>query len=81
VILFNKPRIHGVQALADISHWALCCHSNETRALIANRPNSAQLKGTRYHFTSYIRVRAVVRECGEGQTDTQMPVTNIHGEP
>jgi len=27
---------------------------------------------------SYIRVRAVVWECGEGQTDTQTAVTNIH---
>jgi len=27
---------------------------------------------------SYIRVRAVVWECGEGQTDTQVGVTNIH---
>jgi len=26
-----------------------CCHSNETRAPIANPPNSAQLKGTPYH--------------------------------
>ena len=35
-----------VQALADISRSALCCHSNETRASIANPPNNAQLKGT-----------------------------------
>jgi len=28
---------------------ALCCHSNETRALISNPPNSAQLRGTPYH--------------------------------
>jgi len=27
---------------------------------------------------SYIRVRAVVWECGEEQTDTQMAVTSIH---
>jgi len=26
-----------------------CCHSSETRALIANLPNSAQLEGTSYH--------------------------------
>ena len=28
---------------------ALCCHSNETRAPIANSPNSAQLGGIPYH--------------------------------
>jgi len=68
------------------THWhfafMLCCHSNETHAPIANPPNSAQLRGTPYHPPSYIRVRAVVWECGEGQrdrhTDTQMRVTNIH---
>ena len=42
-----------------------------TRAPIANPPNSAQLGGTPYHSSSYIRVRVVVWECGEGQTDTQ----------
>jgi len=31
-----------VQALADISRSALRCHSSETRAPIANPPNSAQ---------------------------------------
>jgi len=39
------PGIERVQALADISRSALCSHSNETRALIANLPNSAQLEG------------------------------------
>jgi len=37
-----------VQALADISRSALCCHSNETRAPIATSPNSAQLGFTPY---------------------------------
>jgi len=60
-----------VQALADISRSALCCHCNETRAPIVNPPNSAQLEGTPYHSPSYIRVRAVLRECGEGQTQRQ----------
>jgi len=55
-----------VQALADISHSALYCHSNETIAPIANPPNSAQLEGIPYHSPSYIRLRAVVWECGEG---------------
>ena len=42
-----KPAcIERVQALADISLSALCCHSNETRAPIANPPTCAQLEGT-----------------------------------
>jgi len=56
-------------SLPDISRLALCCHSNETRALIANLPNSAQLEGTPTIPPTYIRVRAVVWECSEGQTD------------
>jgi len=59
---------------------------NETRAPIANPPNSAQLEGTPYHSPSYIRVRAVVWACGERQahrqtdrqTHTQTRLTNIH---
>jgi len=82
----RKPGIHRVQALADIWRSALCCHRNETRVPIANPPNSAQLEGTATIPPSYILVRAVVRECGEGQTDTQTDththrrtaVTNIH---
>jgi len=57
-----------VRALADISRSALCCHSNETRAAIANPPNSAQLEGTPTIPPTYIRVRAVVCECGQGLT-------------
>jgi len=38
-----------VQALIDISRSTLCCHSNETHALIAHPPNSAQLEGIPYH--------------------------------
>ena len=41
-----EPGIEQVQALADISRSALCCHSNKTRAPIANLPNTAQLEGT-----------------------------------
>jgi len=78
----DKPGIERVQAHADISRSALCCPSNETRAPIAYMPNSAQLGRTPYHSPSYIRIRAVVWECGEGQTDrhtdTQTAVTNIH---
>jgi len=47
-----KPGTERVQALTDISRSALCCHSNEIRALIANLPNSAQLEGTLYHSTN-----------------------------
>ena len=47
----------------------LCCHSNETRAPIANPPNSAQLDGTITIPQALIRVRAVLWECSEGQTD------------
>jgi len=60
-----------VVPLADISRSALCCHSNETRAPIANPHNSTQLQGTPYHSPTYIRVRAVVWKCDEGLTNTQ----------
>ena len=62
--------------------FALCCHSNATRAPIANAPNSAQLGGASTVPPSYIRVRAVVWADGRGQTDrqtdTQTRVTTIH---
>ena len=58
-----------VQALADISRSALCCHNNETRAPIVNLPNSAQLEGTCTIPPCYIRVRAVLWECSEERTD------------
>ena len=45
---------------------------------LQNPPSNAQLEGTPYHSLTYIRVQAVVRECGEGQTDTQTAVTNIY---
>ena len=32
-----------------VTGFALCCHSNATRAPIANPPNSAQLGGSLYH--------------------------------
>jgi len=64
------------------SAFPLFCHSNATRAPIANPPNSAQLWGSPYHSPSYIRVRAIVWACGRGQTnrhtDTQTRVTTIH---
>jgi len=64
--------VKRVQALADISCSALCCHSNETRAPIANPPNSAQLEDTPTIPPTYIRVRAVVWAVGMRRgTDTQ----------
>ena len=61
--------MHQVQALADILHSALCCHSNETRAPVANLPNSAQL-GAPIPFSQVSSDR---------KTDavTQMCATNI----
>jgi len=58
--------------------FVLCCHSNETRAPTANPPNSVQLGALPTILPSYIRVCAVVWECGDGQTDTRTRVTNIH---
>ena len=77
-----QPGIRPVQALADISRSGLCCLSNETSAPTANPLTSAQLEGTPNIPPSYIRVHAVVWECGKGQTvrhtDTNTTVTNIH---
>jgi len=46
-------RSHYVVILRDgrklVLGFALCCHSNATRAPIANPPNSAQLGGRLYH--------------------------------
>jgi len=47
----------------------LCCHSNETRAPIANPPNSGQLKGTPY-YTPKLHLGPFVWECSEEQTHT-----------
>jgi len=41
----NQQRAHTLRKLG----FALCCHSNATRAPIANPPNSAQLGGSLYH--------------------------------
>jgi len=55
-----------------------CCHSNETRAPIANPPDSAQLEGTAYHFPKLHPVRAVgMRRGTDRHTDTQTAVANI----
>jgi len=74
-----KTGIQRVQALADISHSAIWCHSNETRAPIANPPNSAQLEGIYYHSPNIHLGSCSSVGCSEGQTtDTQTAVSNIH---
>jgi len=70
--------------LITVLRFALCCHSNATRAPIANPPNSAQLGAASTTPPSYIRVRAVVWAYGHGQTHRQIDtcrqtrVTTIH---
>jgi len=44
-LITNQQRAHTPCKLG----FALCCHSNATRAPIANPPNSAQLGGSLYH--------------------------------
>ena len=56
-----EPGIDRVQALADISRSALCCHINETRAPIANPPKNAQLEGTPYYSPKLHPGRPVTR--------------------
>jgi len=53
----DKPSTERVQAFADISRSALCCHSNETRASIANPPNTAQLEGKARLWLVYITTK------------------------
>jgi len=45
----NKARQRAITSSRYISRSALCCHSNETRAPIANLPKSAQLEGNPYN--------------------------------
>jgi len=56
----------------------LYCHNNETHAVIANPPISAQLEGTPYHSPNLHLSPCSMWECGKGQKDTQTHVTNIH---
>jgi len=64
----EQSGIERVQTLADISRSALCCYSNETRAPIAQ---SCTTNGHPLPFPKLHWGRAVVWECGEGQTGTQ----------
>ena len=67
----TTPGTEPVQALTDISHSVLCCHSNKTvhrlqiHTIVHNKRAPSTIPPT------YIRVRAVVWECGEGQTHRQ----------
>jgi len=69
--------IEQVQALADISCSALCCHSNGTRALVANLPNTAQLEGTTYHSAKLHLGPCSSVGMWQG-TDTQTAATTTH---
>jgi len=60
----------GGLPLGSATHF-YCCHSNATRAPIANPPNSAQLGASPTTPPSYMRVRAIVQACGREQTLTQ----------
>jgi len=76
-----QPGTEWVQALADISRSALCCHINETRTPTANPPNSAQLRGHPTISPSYIRACALCSSVGmqrRTDTDTQTAVITIH---
>jgi len=44
-----RPECGGPGGLLLGSAFPLCCHSNATRALITNPPNSAQWGGSPYH--------------------------------
>ena len=75
------PGIEQIQALADISRSAVCCHSNETRTPITNLPNSARLEGTSYHSSNLHPdpcSSVGMRRGTDRQTDAQTTVTNIH---
>ena len=66
----TEPATDRIQALADISRSAPYCHSNETRAPIANPPTSAQLEGTSTIPPSYNLVRVGRRQRTNRQTQT-----------
>ena len=65
----RKNRYSKYKHLLKFRVWCYVVIYNKTRARIANPPNSAQLEG--HPIRSYIRVHAVVWECGEAQTGTQ----------
>ena len=48
-------------------------HGLQIRPIVHN-----YCRGHHYHSPSYSQVRGIDRACGEGQTETQTAVTNIH---
>jgi len=61
--------------------FPLCCHSNATRAPIANPPNSAQLGGSLYHAAKLHPgpcSSVGVWPRTDTHTDTQTRVTTKH---
>ena len=73
-----EPAIERAKHSLTFRIRRICHHSNETCAPIANLTNSAQLEVPHNIPLCYIRVCAAACECGEGQTDTQTVVGNIH---
>jgi len=68
-----------------ITKFALCCHSNATRAPIANLPNCAQLGSSHYYFhklhpgpCNSVGIRPWTDRQTHTQTDTQTHVTTIY---
>jgi len=51
----------------------LCCHSNKTRALIANPSNSAQLEGTPTIPQTYIAFRTLTHDFENFHTAVERP--------
>ena len=73
--MFSISRVWLENAYSRPQNWGFG-RSNETRAPIANPPNSAYQGAVPTTPLSYTRVRAVVWTCGRGartcsQTDTQ----------
>jgi len=73
----NQQHAHTPRKL----RFALCCHSNATRAAIVNPPNSAQLGGSLHHAPKLHPgpcSSVGVRPRTDRQTGTQTRVTTIH---
>ena len=73
----------GIEQACTRCHFAfaLCCHSNATRAPIANPPNSAQLGGIPYHCPKLHAGpcnSVSMRPRTDRQTDRQTRITTIH---
>ena len=78
----NMSSYHGMDASLELG-FALCFHSNATRAPIANPPNSAQLGGSLYHASKLhpgpcSSVGVWPRTDTHCDTHTQTRVTTIH---